>query len=76
MSADLIDVMYRLRNMAGQAADELRPHVERAQSVLDRLDKFAKDTEDAVELVAASDLHPNCSANIPERSGLIRKANP
>lgn len=68
----MIDVIYRLRDMAGKAAAELRPHVEAAQAVLDRLDKFAHEAEEIAELSAASDLFPSYSASIPEGSGLVR----
>jgi hypothetical protein len=74
--ADILDVMYRLRDMAGIAADDLREAIKEAQAVLDKLDCFANDAEEGAELMAASDLHPNCSANIPERSGLERKNTP
>ena len=73
MSSDVIDVIYRLRDMAGQAEVELRLAIRDAQKVLDRLEKFANDAEDGAQLIAASDLHPTCSALIPERSGLVRK---
>jgi hypothetical protein len=72
--ADIIDVMYRLRDMAGQSADTLREAIKDAQAVLDKLDCFANDAEEGAELIGASDLHPNCNANIPKRSGLERKA--
>lgn len=71
--SDIIDVMYRLRDMAGIAADDLREAIKDAQAVLDKLDCFANDAEEGAELIGASDLHPNCNANIPERSGLQRK---
>ncbi|AYN57464.1 hypothetical protein HOU47_gp58 [Arthrobacter phage Constance] len=71
--SDIIDVMYRLRDMAGVAADELREAIKEAQAVLDKLDCFANDAEEGAELIGASDLHPNCNANIPARSGLQRK---
>lgn len=70
---DITDVLYRLRDMAGLAADDLRSAISEAQTVLDKLDQFANDAEDSAQLVAASDLYPNSSALIPERSGLIRK---
>lgn len=71
--SDIIDVMYRLRDMAGLAADDLRAAIGEAQEVLDKLDQFANDAEDGAQLMAASDLSPNSSALIPERSGLTRK---
>lgn len=71
--SDVIDVLYRLRGMAGLAADDLRSAIGEAQAVLDKLDRFADDAEDGAQLMAASDLAPNSSALIPERSGLTRK---
>jgi hypothetical protein len=70
--SDLIEVLYRLRDMAGMAADKLRVEVQAGQAVLDKLDKFADECEEGAELLAASDLHPGMHANIPERSGLTR----
>lgn len=69
---DITDVLYRLRNMAGIAADDLRAAVLEAQAVLDKLDRFADAAQDGAELIAASDLEPNSHASIPERSGLVR----
>lgn len=71
--SDLLDVLYRLRNMAGVAAGELRTEVAKAQAVLDRLEAFAHDAEDTAQLAAASDMFPSSCALIPERSGLARK---
>jgi hypothetical protein len=65
-----VDVLYRLRDMAGEAADMLRAQIVDAQKVLARLDAFADDAEDTAQLAAASDLFPNSYALIPERSGL------
>jgi len=73
--SDIVDVMYRLRNMAGQAAEALQQQIKQAQAVLDKLEEFADGAEDAAELVAASDLFPSHSALIPAHSGLIRKPN-
>ena len=70
--ADVLDVIYRLRDMAGEAADKLRVQITDAQKVLDKLDAFANDAEDSISLAAASDLFPSYVASIPERSGLIR----
>ena len=70
--SDVIEVIYRLRNMAGIAADKLRGEIAEAQHVLDKLDTFAKDAEDIGELAAASDIAPGWSALIPERAGLTR----
>lgn len=69
--SDMIDVIYRLRNMAADTAAELRPHVRAAQAVLDRLDDFADEAEKIAELAAASRLYPTHSANIPAESGLM-----
>lgn len=71
---DITDVLYRLRNMAGIAADDLRSAIGEAQAVLDKLDRFAEDAQDGAELIAASDLEPNTFASIPARSGLTRIA--
>lgn len=73
MTADALDVIYRLRNMAGEAADTLRAAISDAQAVLDRLDQFANDFEDTAQLAAASQLFPTHTANVPERSGLERR---
>ena len=70
--SDVIDVIYRLRNMAGIAADKLRAEISEAQQVLDKLDAFAHDAEDIGQLAAASDIAPRWSALIPERAGLTR----
>ena len=70
---DVTDVLYRLRDMAGAAADDLRSAIGEARAVLDKLDRFANDAEDSAQLIAASDIEPHASARIPERSGLTRK---
>lgn len=70
--SDIIDVIDRLRDMAGREADALRAEVVKAQAVLDRLDRFANEAQDVCELAAASDLFPMARANIPERSNLMR----
>ena len=72
--ADVTDVLYRLRDMANTAAITLREQIAEAQTVLDKLDKFAQDAEDAVVLFCSSDLQPDSSANIPEGSGFVRKS--
>lgn len=69
--ADVLDVMYRLRDMAGIAADELRTAISEAQAVLDKLDKFSHDAEDTAQLAAASDIFPDSVASIPKRAGLV-----
>ncbi|MDQ0756098.1 hypothetical protein [Arthrobacter sp. B3I4] len=71
--SDLIDVLYRLRDMAGKEADKLQASINEAQAVADRLHSFALNAEDVAQLAAASDLFPNASALVPERSGLVRK---
>jgi len=71
--SDVIDFVYRLRNMASISADDLRGAIKEAQAVLDRLDKFADDAEDGAQLIAASDLAPTWTAIAPERAGMIRK---
>lgn len=69
--SDLIEVIYRLRDMAGKAADKLRAEIAQGQAVLDRLEEFATHAEDGAQLIAASDLHPNYSASIPDGAGLV-----
>ncbi len=72
--SDIIEVMYRLRNMASDAAGELGAAIKEAQAVLDKLECFANDAEDGAQLIAASDLtNRDWHADIPERSGLQRK---
>ncbi|WMI32999.1 hypothetical protein SEA_PEGGYLEG03_58 [Arthrobacter phage PeggyLeg03] len=71
--SDIIDVLYRLRDMAGVAADDLREAIKEAQAVLDKLDCFANDAEDGGQLIAASDIAGDACANVPARSGLQRK---
>ncbi|WP_024817081.1 hypothetical protein [Arthrobacter sp. 31Y] len=70
--SDVIEMLYRLRDMAGRAADKLRVEVEAGQEVLARLDQFSKECEDGAQLLASSDLHPGWNANVPDASGLIR----
>lgn len=76
--SDITDVLYRLRDMAGVAADDLRAAITEAQQVLDKLDSFADDAQDGAQLIAASDLIPTAEALIPLRAGLARinKAGP
>lgn len=71
--SDVIEVLYRLRNMAGMEADKLRGQIAEAQQVLDKLDAFTNDAEDIGQLAAASDIGAGYHALIPERSGLTRK---
>ena len=70
--ADVVDVLHRLTNMAHEPAQKLRAAIAEAQAVLDKLDAFADDAEDSAQLIAASDLMPTSSANIPDRAGLTR----
>jgi hypothetical protein len=78
--ATVPDFLYVLRNTAGRAASklnaeviEMRKALNAAEAVLDRLNELADGAQDAAELVCASDLEPTAHANIPERSGLVRK---
>lgn len=71
--ADVIDVLHRLTHLAGSAAEQLHEAIKEAQAVLDKLDAFATDAEDGAQLIAASNIMPTYSANIPERSGLTHK---
>lgn len=48
-SADVIDLIYRLRNMAGAQADSLRAAISEAQELLAKLESFADDAEEAAE---------------------------
>lgn len=70
--SDVIEVIYRLRNMAGLEADKLRAQIAEAQQALDKLDTFANDAEDIAQLAAASDIAPNYQALIPDRAGLTK----
>ena len=70
--SDVLDVFYRLRDMAAAASDKLAAATAEAKVTLDRLEAFADDAERSAELLAASDLFPNASANIPPESGLVR----
>ena len=71
--------LYALRDEAGKAAENLRrctALVERelaeAKGTLDRLERIASKAELAAELVAASDLEPSMSSDVPPESGLTR----
>ncbi|MFS0715504.1 hypothetical protein ABC337_04840 [Arthrobacter sp. 1P04PC] len=70
--SDFLDVIYRLRDMAGKEADKLQASINEAQAIADKLNAFAHDAEDVAELAAASDLFPEAHALVPERSGLTR----
>lgn len=72
--ADVIDVLYRLRNMAADAAEPLRAAIAEAQAVLDKLEEFADDAEHAAQLTASSAMFPSHFADPPEHSGLVREA--
>lgn len=69
--SDVIDVLYRLRDMAGKERERLQAAVDSAQAVIDKLDKFALDAEESCELLAVSDLNPLWHSSIPDRSGLM-----
>ena len=71
--SDVLDVFYRLRDMAADASDKLAAATAEAKVTLDRLEAFAADAERSAELLAASDLFPYASANIPPESGLVHK---
>ena len=51
--ADPIDVIYRLRDMASNAAEDLRAAIAEAQTVIDKLDAFADQSEEAAEWAVA-----------------------
>lgn len=67
--ADVSDVLYRLRDMAGLAADRLRTEIDVAEKVWKSLDEFSRSAENAAQLVAASDIEPNSHALAPIGSG-------
>ena len=69
--ADVVDILHRLAGMSHEPAQKLREAITEAQAVLDKLDAFTDDAQDAGQLVAASDIMPRYSALIPARSGLI-----
>jgi len=74
MSADIIDVLHRLTFMAHEPAQTLRAAISEAQTVLDKLDKFADEAQNAAQLMAASDLKPNYTALVPDGAGLVKEA--
>lgn len=76
MSINPSDFLYALRNETCRVLEELKPVLDRANNLYERLDKIADDCEDAATLVAASDIEPNCIATVPERSGLTRQGGP
>ena len=71
--------LYALRDEAGKAAENLRRctalaerELAEAKGTLDRLERIASKAELAAELVAASDLEPSMSSDVPPESGLTR----
>ncbi|WP_019148800.1 hypothetical protein [Timonella senegalensis] len=70
------DYLYTLRNEALRVLEELSPAIEKAQNLMETLEKIADDCEDAAQLVASSDIEPNSRADTPTRSGLTRKGDP
>ena len=71
--------LYALRDEAGKAAENLRRctalaerELAEAKGTLDRLESIASKAELAAELVAASDLEPSMSSDVPPESGLTR----
>ncbi len=68
---DIIDAIYGLRDVAGAALEPLRSAIAEAQQVLDKLEAFADDAENAAELVASSDRHASHHASTPADSGLV-----
>lgn len=67
------DYLYTLRNEVARMTEELALMVTAAQELLETLEKIADDCEDAAQLVAASDIEPSTSADVPERAGLVRR---
>lgn len=67
------DYLYTLRNEVARMIEELTLVATAAQELLEKLEKIADDCEDAAQLVAASDIEPHSSANVPERAGLMRR---
>ena len=67
------DYLYTLRNEVARMTEELALMVTAAQELLEKLEKIADDCEDAAQLVAASDIEPGSSADVPERAGLVRR---
>ena len=72
--SDIIDVLHRLTFMAHEPAQNLRVAIAEAQAVLDKLDKFADEAQNAGQLMAASDLKPNYTALVPDGAGLVMEA--
>lgn len=70
--SDVVDVIYRFRDMAGIAADDLRAEISKAQKVLDKLDKFADDAEHVGQLSASSARFPEHHAIIPRDAGMTK----
>lgn len=70
--ADIIDTLYRLRNMAGIEAARLRAAIDDAEAVWAKLAAFANDAEYAAELTASSDRFPTHFASVPKDSGFER----
>ena len=66
------DYLYTLRNEVARMIEELTL-VATAAQLLEKLEKIADDCEDAAQLVAASDIEPSSSADVPERAGLVRR---
>lgn len=75
MSINPSDFLYALRNEACKVLEELKPVLDQANDLYERLERIAEDCEDAAQLVAASDIEPNCHAYVPTRSGLTRKGD-
>lgn len=75
MSIDPSDFLFALRNEVCKTLEELKPVLDEANKLYERLERIAEDCEDAAELVASSDLEPNSHASIPARSGLTRKGD-
>lgn len=76
MSISPSDFLYALRNEACRVLEELKPVLDQANSLYERLEQIAEDCEDAASLVAASDIEPGKIATVPERSGLTRQGDP
>lgn len=66
-----LEVLYRLRDMAGRAADPLREAIRDANIVLEALDKFADDSEHVAQLGASSTRFPTWRADPPADAGLV-----
>lgn len=46
-----LDMLYRMRDLAGVEADKLKDSIATAQKLFDELDKFANDMEKSAELL-------------------------